>query len=238
MTLVVLLNFKFNLELVETAAMSSVQTAKKLLRSNMKKTLNALSQEEIQNQSKCVFDQVSSNPLFQNAAVISCYLSMPTAELNTNNIVRSILREGKVLFVPRIDSSRGEIDMLRVYDEEDLDSLIPKKWGIREPALDRNGTLRTNALDTSSPPLDLVLMPGVAFDKTFSRLGHGKGYYDRFLLTYNSVRTQNQQSAKMPELYALSFTEQILPSSVIPITDHDWQLDGIFHPEGVLMRMK
>lgn len=99
MTLVVLLNFKFNLELVETAAMSSVQTAKKLLRSNMKKTLNALSQEEIQNQSKCVFDQVSSNPLFQNAAVISCYLSMPTAELNTNNIVRSILREGTICIV-------------------------------------------------------------------------------------------------------------------------------------------
>lgn len=52
--------------------------------------------------------------------------------------------EGKVLFVPKIDSSRGEIDMLRVYDEEDLNSLIPKKWGIREPELYRNGTLRAN----------------------------------------------------------------------------------------------
>lgn len=48
------------------------------------------------------------------------------------------------MFVPRIDLQRGELDMLRVYDEADLESFPSGKWGIREPAIEKNGQRRTN----------------------------------------------------------------------------------------------
>lgn len=55
-----------------------------------------------------------------------------------------ILPKGKVLFVPKVDYSRGEIDMLRVYDEDDLNSLVPRKWDIREPELYKDDHPRMN----------------------------------------------------------------------------------------------
>lgn len=51
---------------------------------------------------------------------------------------------GKILFVPRVDQERGEIDMLRVYDECDLKSFNKGTWGILEPGPERNGQRRQN----------------------------------------------------------------------------------------------
>ncbi|GJJ14894.1 hypothetical protein Clacol_009164 [Clathrus columnatus] len=87
-------------------------------------------------------------------------------------------------------------------------------------------------MDAASPPLDLILMPGLAFDKALSRLGHGKGYYDRFISTYSIALSQSQKNCgptKMPALYALSLTEQILPLSALPTADHDWPLDDLWN---------
>lgn len=112
---------------------------------------------------KLVASHVTAHPAFQRAQTISCYLSMPLGELDTSSLVRSILESGvrlsnhtsvisedqtdvgKVLFVPRIDKERGEMDMLRIYDEHDLKNLPSGTWGIKEPGLDHtNGQRRTN----------------------------------------------------------------------------------------------
>jgi hypothetical protein len=50
-----------------------------------------------------------------------------------------------MLFVPRIDHERGEIDMLRIYDEQDLTSLTNGTWGIPEPSLERNSQRRQSS---------------------------------------------------------------------------------------------
>ncbi|KIJ36320.1 hypothetical protein M422DRAFT_261270, partial [Sphaerobolus stellatus SS14] len=123
---------------------SAIVATKKALRSSLKKTLDALVPGEISYQSGLTIEHVVSHPVFKRAQVVSCYLSMPSGELETGELVRSILKEGKMLYVPRINRERGELDMLRIYDEADLESLPSGKWGIREPGLEKNGRPRMN----------------------------------------------------------------------------------------------
>jgi len=78
--------------------------------------------------------------------------------------------------------------------------------------------------------LDLILVPGVAFDESMARLGHGKGYYDRFLHEYIASTGRTR-----PVLVALALREQILEGEQIPmIKDHDWRMDSVIGPDGVL----
>ena len=98
----------------------SVVAAKKALRASMKKTLDALSPPEISHQCKlicslwqakeCLFSytarlataRLMSHPTFQTARVVSCYLSMPSGELDTSDLVRSILKAGEIhYYAPR-----------------------------------------------------------------------------------------------------------------------------------------
>jgi 5-formyltetrahydrofolate cyclo-ligase len=139
---------------------------------------------------------------YQTAGAISVFLSMPGKEVSTTEVVRDALKAGKEVFVPYIyevaaPEGRGKVmDMLRLRSESDLDSLKPDAWGI--PTLsDDSVSLRQNALggyglesDSASPQLDLIFVPSVAFDHERRRLGHGRGFYDRYLERYSSAATR------------------------------------------------
>lgn len=91
------------------------------------------------------------------------------------------------------------MDMLLVESRTDYRSLEPDSWGI--PSIPKHSlSHRKNCLEDGG--LDLIVMPGVAFDEGFGRLGHGKGYYDYFLARYklmvDSDETRGQM--KMPIL--------------------------------------
>jgi len=58
-------------------------------------------------------------------------------------------------------------------------------WGIREPDLTWQNLPREE-VDPKGAALDIIIVPGVAFDASFARLGHGKGFYDRYLTHYHS----------------------------------------------------
>jgi len=157
---------------------------------------------------------------------------MPKGELDTAPLVSAILAAGKVLYVPKLDTShsaRPRMDMLRVYDQSDLDSFPSGLWGIREPPHDRNGEPRSNALDPDQQ-LDLVIVPGVAFDTSMGRLGHGKGYYDSFITEYIAKTGRSR-----PFLVALALNEQVLQGEQVPmISGHDWRMDCIVRSDGTL----
>jgi len=157
---------------------------------------------------------------------------MPNGELDTAPLVAAILAAGKVLYVPRLDTSDSfhpRMDMLRVYDQPDLDSFPSGLWGIREPSYEREGRRRSNALDADQQ-LDLILVPGVAFDTSMGRLGHGKGYYDSFITEYIAKTARSR-----PFLVALALREQVLQADQVPmIAGKDWSMDCVVHPDGVL----
>jgi len=174
---------------------------------------------------------------------------MPTGEVSTHDIVLDAINNGKKVFVPYIYKSTGEpsqqstaaMDMLALHSQKDLESLKPDNWGI--PSLDNGSTAdRENALSgfgihpnsrngrnerSEFLGLDLMLLPGVAFDRENRRLGHGKGFYDRYLQRYKDAMSSRMKT-RMPFLVGLALMEQLLPpGAVIPSGNDDWIVDRV-----------
>jgi len=147
--------------------------------------------------------------------------------VDTSSLVSEILTAGKILYVPRIDRmAPNKMSFLQVYNSKDLQSLPSGTWGIKEPSVEWEGGRRVNVLDDGCEGLDLILVPGVAFDRSLSRLGHGKGYYDRFITNYTAKRPR-------PLLVALALRQQIIDGEV-PMSEYDWKMDMVVGPDGII----
>ncbi|KAG7448472.1 5-formyltetrahydrofolate cyclo-ligase [Guyanagaster necrorhizus] len=203
-----------------------LKAEKRTMRKALSSTLKTISPAIIEKQSKAVADRVLLLDAFRKSKTISCYLSMPTMELDTSMLVQEIVRSNKTLFVPKI-SSDDSMDFLEIHGADDIKSLPSSLWGIREPGPTWNGFPRRNALDAACDDLDVILVPGVAFDRTLSRLGHGKGYYDRYISEYEA------SGRPRPLLVALALQEQVL-DSILPIDDHDQKMDMIVTPAEII----
>ena len=88
------------------------------------------------------------------------------------------------------------------------------KWGIPEPPL-------TNTNSANTGDIDLLIVPGLAFDSSLHRLGQGKGYYDRF------IAKMNTGAGKKMSLVGVCLEEQFLEDETIPISDHDFIMDMV-----------
>lgn len=177
---------------------------------------------------------------------------MPTGELQTDAIVRHALESGKQVFVPYLhkstspspDAPRSVMDMVDLHSLADYEGLKRDSWGIPTIPAETVGE-RESILETVSSKggLDMILLPGVAFDtdpKTnlIRRLGHGKGFYDYFLYRYRQ-QSGSQMDPASPEtnvlLYGLALEEQFLNSGAeisVPVGEHDSLLHGLLLGDG------
>ncbi|EED20699.1 5-formyltetrahydrofolate cyclo-ligase, putative [Talaromyces stipitatus ATCC 10500] len=236
--------------------MAAVQVAKKDLRRKIQNLLKEVPRESVNAQSTVVTNKLFTLPEYRNARRVSIFLSMPSGEISTAGIVRDALDRGKEVFVPythRLET--GDInlpkvsvmDMLRLESMEEFESLQPDKWGI--PSLDKDSVPRrqnclggTGVLAERSRGvsddigLDLIVMPGMAFDTDLRRLGHGKGYYDYFLNNYNREIAGSPRASQRPFLVAVALKEQIvIPPDEIPVANHDQPVDAIIVGDGRLI---
>ncbi|KAI0132125.1 hypothetical protein BJ170DRAFT_232246 [Xylariales sp. AK1849] len=235
---------------------SSIRAAKNQLRYLMKQRLANISQDAITAQSSQVFNSLSNSGPYVNAKRIAVYLSMPRGEIQTDPIVRHALSSGKQVFVPYLhksglSSSEGPtrlMDMVSLRDVSDYECLQRDKWGIPsvDPATVNERQRSVGELDgkrSDDASLDLILMPGVAFDTdpksgAVRRLGHGKGFYDYFLHRYALAASEAEMASDgRPAvlLYALALREQFLPASSeesVPVGPHDQPIDGVFLGDG------
>jgi 5-formyltetrahydrofolate cyclo-ligase len=179
--------------------------AKKELRSRMKETLSRLDEDNVASQSAEAQRTVIILPQFQQADRIGIYLSMPDGEAQTDTLVKASLLSGKSVFVPYIYSAGTEkpkrkvMDMLRLDSLDEYYGLQRDSWGI--PKLPKDGReSRENAMggrglsiledgserkdEDGKGGLDMIVVPAVAFDRSMNRLGHGAGFYDRFLTRF------------------------------------------------------
>ncbi|KAI4152030.1 MAG: hypothetical protein LQ341_000786 [Variospora aurantia] len=162
-----------------------------------------------------------SLPEYRAAKRIGIYLSMPKGELATGPIVTEALGQGKEVYVPYIhkaaatpsEASTSVMDMVSLHTKEDFEGLEADPWGIPTPSepsiAGRKRCLGKRAYDPQTledvregmQHLDVIVMPGMAFDRRLARLGHGKGYYDSFLSRYEQgLGALTDSGSKMPFL--------------------------------------
>ncbi|KAJ1421774.1 NagB/RpiA transferase-like [Sesbania bispinosa] len=207
---------------------------KKLLRTQVRKTLKAMDPSLRSQQDNAIQDIILGAPWFKSSHSLCAYISCTALrEVDTIKLLSGILQPpssgGKKLYVPRVEDKNSHMRMLNISR---IDDLIANSMDILEPApVDADGNAREDVMQANDP-VDLLLLPGLAFDRTGRRLGRGGGYYDTFLKNYQDlVKTRNW---KQPLLVALSYSEQILDEGVIPMTSSDVPVDALVSPAGVI----
>ncbi|KAJ3298967.1 hypothetical protein HDU79_003293 [Rhizoclosmatium sp. JEL0117] len=199
---------------------------KPALRKSIRQSLSALSQSTIETQSAQITKHVLAHPAYNAATRVSIYISKDNApEVSTIALIRHSLSAGKQCFIPRC-VSKTKMEMVRLHDVADLESLPFNKMGIREPALTEK---REEAFDDGKG-VDLVIMPLLAFDTEGWRLGHGGGYYDRFLAECEKA-WGNEQSGSVARTIAIALKEQLVEESV-PRDEYDKKPDIIIVADG------
>lgn len=149
--------------------MSDLQ-AKDGLRSEMKRLLSAMELDERATLSARVCERVSAMDGFASARTVLMYASLP-GEVDLDPLMRLALGRGVRVCVPRVDWSSGMMVPALVSNlDEDL---VAGRYSVRSPG----GWCPEIALSA----LEMVLVPGLAFDRCGGRLGRGAGFYDRLL---------------------------------------------------------
>lgn len=138
-------------------------------------------------------------------------------EVNTGSIMEDILSSGKLCYIPRYEEGGNKMEMVRLRDLQDYESLPRTRWNIKQPDMREE---REEALE-SEGGLDLILVPGLAFSLSGGRCGRGRGYYDSYL-----ARARTSLS-NLPITIGLAFTEQLVEAAELPTEHHDYNIDFV-----------
>ncbi len=168
---------------------------KKHIRSKILLRLKTQKEEDRNKKSRLIKEKLLKRGVFKKAKKVMFYLAFG-GEVNTTEMIKEAQRLGKTVAVPACIRSRVIKPCLLTKRAR----LKRGRYGIYEPAIKRF----LNPQD-----LDLVVVPGVAFDKKGRRLGRGKGYYDTFL----------NKLPKRTVSFGLAFDFQVLPA--VPVHAHD-----------------
>lgn len=176
------------------------------------KRRDCLTAEDRVNLSRKISHNLLGLEEFKRAGTVHFFLTT-RSEVITEEAVRSSLSLGKVVVVPVIDRKERRIVLSRLTDYDN--ELMVMHHGIHEP---RPEFVRH--VDLKS--VDLMVLPGVAFEESGHRLGYGAGYYDRLL----------ESEHARPVLVALAFELQIVDQ--IPVGGHDVKVDMIITEDRVI----
>jgi 5-formyltetrahydrofolate cyclo-ligase len=178
---------------------------KKSLRQEIKARLKGHSAQERTQKSLLIEKKLFAHPAFRKARTV-CFFVGLGSEVHTVPMIEKAIASGKRVLVPRTDLENKELKLFEVRDVR-LD-LKPGVLGILEPD-------PAHAKAVPADQVEVIAVPGLAFDKMNNRLGRGAGYYDRFLAGLPSSTLK----------VGLAFSFQVLPD--IPYEDHDHRLDEV-----------
>ncbi|BGP44364.1 hypothetical protein JCM10450v2_000175 [Rhodotorula kratochvilovae] len=210
---------------------TAVVHAKKLLRKSISARLARLPPHQLHHESQAVIAHLLASPYYTAASSLSVYLSTATGEVQTDALIRHALAQDKRVYVPYCPKEdKTVMRMLRLEGVAHLDRLKENRWRIREIDPEEADTLE-DADAPTSPGLDLILVPGLAFDPLRRRLGHGRGYYDRYITACMDYPRRFGKPA--PRTVALALGAQMVQDGEeIPLNEWDRLVDVLVTPEG------
>ena len=163
-----------------------------------RKNLDMVKKEEMDRK---ILNKFYENKYYREAKSIFIYISYDS-EINTRGIINKALKDNKKIYVPRTEFKTRFMDAVEITS---LDNLIESKYGILEPSVEEP--------HIEPNELDLIVVPGVAFDRNGGRMGYGAGFYDRY---FNKISKDNIK--KIVKL-ALAYDFQILEE--VPMNEQD-----------------
>ena len=177
---------------------------KKRLRREAAEIISGFSPDALKEAGEKITERVLSSPLYRQAASFFVYVSTDR-EPDTRAIIEDAWKAGKAVYVPKC-YGQGRMDAVRVFGWHDL---APGAYGIPEPV--------AVPADRPFPSIDLAVVPCVRATLDGKRLGHGAGYYDRFLRAH-----------PMPSL-CLCFHALLLDD--LPTEPWDFPMDAVITEE-------
>lgn len=166
--------------------------------------------KEFKNASNSIMDKLLTSKEYKEAKVIMCFVSFKD-EVMTHNIIKTALKDGKILAVPYVEKGNKEMVAAKI---ENFNELKEGFYGILAPLKDK-----LNIMDPKD--IDLVISPGVAFDKEGYRVGYGGGFYDRFL----------KNTREDVKIIALGFDLQVIDEA--PRGPFDIPVHGLITESGI-----
>lgn len=144
--------------------------------------------------------RLSALTAFREAAGIAAYWALAD-EIDLGDFILHSITSGKRLFLPRANKDEQRLEFSPFSG--DPGELRPGPFGLLEP----------DGVEVSSAEIDIVVVPGLAFDLHRHRLGYGAGYYDRFLKNFQGISV------------GVAFDAQTI--DILPIAEHDVALDMV-----------
>lgn len=144
---------------------------KNFLRKRMRKIRRQMSADESRERSRLICERVEEFIYKKKLKSIMVFVSMKN-EVNTRSLIDRLIDQNKIVLAPVMDDVTKELLPYRLTDHEN--ELIRNDYGIYEP--------HPKVCEPfPAEQIELVLVPGLAFDRDGYRIGYGGGYYDRFL---------------------------------------------------------
>lgn len=167
---------------------------------NLRNNVNA---EDKKLKDEIIFEKIIYDKTFLKAKNIFTFVSFKN-EVDTHKLIKYALARGKTVCVPKVNNINKTMEAIKINS---FDELRKSNYGILEPLLEDN--------KINPEIIDLVIVPGLAFDKNGGRVGYGGGYYDKFLWN------KNMTAMKVGVCYRF----QVI--NLVPIDEHDVLLDRL-----------
>jgi 5-formyltetrahydrofolate cyclo-ligase len=167
-----------------------------------------LSTAYVQSYNQAILTRLSGLAAFTQATLVHTYVSAKTHEVDTHALIEHALANDKRVVVPQVQRTSPH---LRHAQINALAQLRPGYFGLLQPTAGHSAWIEDLAL------IDLVLVPGLAFDRQGNRLGYGGGYYDRFLVKVTALK--------------IGLVPEALIVDEIPCEPHDIPMDILLTDE-------
>jgi 5-formyltetrahydrofolate cyclo-ligase len=184
------------------------------LRRELQNRLLSIKSQQRSEKSRKACQNLVSIPQFQNASTVMMFLSLPQ-EVDTSESILHAWQLGKAVAVPKVSFKNRHMIPVQINSLET--GISTEQSGLQNP---------TSGIPMAFEEIDLVVTPGLGFDRKGNRLGRGGSFYDRFFAN------TELKAARC----GFGFAEQVVET--IPVAEHDKPVDIVVTDEEIIYILK